>query len=81
MNFTKLLLELNADLDLKGWVEIAGRYPVSPIELIPILQQKFGSNEALRDLMKLVFDKDPTELMELPVTGIELMGNVWFAKL
>ena len=76
-----MLLELNPDLDLEGWVKIAGQAPVSPFKLIPILQQMFGLNEALQTLMKLVFEKYPEQLKELSTSGIELNVKNSFYKL
>ena len=52
----QLLVDLNADLNLKGWIETtsSGQNLVSPIELISILEQGFGPETFIREMRRII---------------------------
>jgi hypothetical protein len=52
----QLLVDLNADLSLKGWIETtsSGNNLVSPIELISILEQGFGPETFIREMRRII---------------------------
>jgi hypothetical protein len=61
---TRLLLDLNSRLDLKGSVRLDDNacFYVSPITVLVLLEQKFGSNDSIRELKKIFSEIAPEEL-------------------
>jgi hypothetical protein len=75
----QLLVDLNADLSLKGWIETtSGHNLVSPIELISILEQGFGPETFIREMRRIISPIPVPVPIPIPVQNIansSALGN------
>ncbi len=64
LSMTRLLLDLNSSLDLKGSVRLDENscFYVSPFTVLVHLEQKFGSTDSIRELKKIFSERSPEEL-------------------
>jgi hypothetical protein len=69
---TKTLLDLGADISTKGCLEVGQNFFGSPMEIVILLQKRYGDIECLESLKKILKSKNVDRLKKQTIEGNSL---------
>jgi hypothetical protein len=73
---TQTLLDLGADISTKGCLEVGQNFFGSPMEIVILLQKRYGDIECLESLKKILKSKNVDRLKKQTIEGNTVFLNM-----